>query len=86
MLFTPQKFKTTESKVQEQQELIDSLREELEKTKSSLFQEKDVQRKLQSSIDEAKAQAQDLERAERLVRVDLEQITKKVSRRYVLSL
>lgn len=58
--------------------MIDSLREELEKTKSSLFQEKDVQRKLQTSIDEAKAQAHDLERAERLVRVDLEQVNKKV--------
>lgn len=58
--------------------MIDSLREELEKTKSSLFAEKDVQRKLQTSVDQAKAEAQDLERAERVVRVDLEQISKKV--------
>jgi len=75
-----QKFKTTESKVQEQQELIDSLREELEKTKTSLFTEKDIQRKMQTQVDEAKGQSQDLERAERLVRVDLEQSTKKVSK------
>lgn len=59
--------------------MIDSLREELEKTKSSLFAEKDVQRKLQQSVDQAKADAQDLERAERVVRVDLEQMSKKVS-------
>ncbi|XP_052213963.1 forkhead-associated domain-containing protein 1-like isoform X2 [Dreissena polymorpha] len=75
-----QKFKTTESKVAEQQTLIDSLREELEKTKTTLFAEKDVQRKLQGLIDEAKSQAQDLERAERLVRVDLEQLSKKNER------
>ncbi|WAR14835.1 FHAD1-like protein [Mya arenaria] len=34
----------------------------------------------QSSLDEAKSQAQDLERAERLVRVDLEQVSKKNER------
>jgi len=60
--------------------LIDSLREELEKTKTSLFTEKDIQRKMQTQVDEAKGQSQDLERAERLVRVDLEQSTKKVSK------
>ncbi|XP_052820992.1 forkhead-associated domain-containing protein 1-like isoform X2 [Mya arenaria] len=75
-----QKFKVTENKVSDQQTLIDNLRVELEKTKASLFQEKDVQRKLQSSLDEAKSQAQDLERAERLVRVDLEQVSKKNER------
>lgn len=58
--------------------MIDSLREELEKTKKALFDEKDVQRKLQVKVDEAKAEAQDLERAERVVRVDLEQCSKKV--------
>ncbi|XP_060586593.1 forkhead-associated domain-containing protein 1-like isoform X3 [Ruditapes philippinarum] len=75
-----QKFKTTENKTQEQQTLIDSLREELEKTKSALFAEKDVQRKLQQDVDAAKADAQDLERAERVVRVDLEQMSKKNER------
>ena len=79
VMFFTQKFKTTESKVQEQQTLIDSLREELEKTKVSLFDEKDVQRKLQVALDQAKTEAQDLERAERVVRVDLEQSSKKVS-------
>ena len=73
-----QKFKSTESKVQEQQTLIDSLREELEKTKVSLFDEKEVQRKLQLALDQAKTETQDLERAERVVRVDLEQSSKKV--------
>lgn len=75
-----QKFKTTESKVQDQQMLIDSLREELEKTKVSLFQEKDVQRKLQIDLDHAKNAAHDLERAERVVRVDMEQCSKKLER------
>ena len=79
MYFFLQKFKTTESKVQEQQTLIDSLREELEKTKVSLFNEKDIQRKLQLALDQAKTETQDLERAERVVRVDLEQASKKVS-------
>ena len=73
-----QKFKSTENKVQEQQTLIDSLREELEKTKVSLFDEKEVQRKLQLALDQAKTETQDLERAERVVRVDLEQSSKKV--------
>ncbi|KAL4221029.1 Forkhead-associated (FHA) phosphopeptide binding domain 1 [Mactra antiquata] len=75
-----QKFKTTESKVQDQQTLIDNLRVELEKTKTSLFEEKDLQRKLQVKVDEAKNEAQDLQRAERLVRVDFEQSTKKNER------
>ena len=79
MYFFLQKFKTTESKVQEQQTLIDSLREELEKTKVLLFDEKDIQRKLQLALDQAKTETQDLERAERVVRVDLEQASKKVS-------
>ena len=58
--------------------MIDSLREELEKTKVSLFDEKEVQRKLQLALDQAKTETQDLERAERVVRVDLEQSSKKV--------
>ena len=58
--------------------MIDSLREELEKTKVSLFDEKEVQRKLQLALDQAKTESQDFERAERVVRVDLEQASKKV--------
>ena len=45
-----------------------------------------MQRKLQLAVDQAKTEAQDLERAERVVRVDLEQSSKKVSQTCLLKL
>ncbi|KAK3104566.1 hypothetical protein FSP39_005088 [Pinctada imbricata] len=75
-----QKFKATESKMQDQQELITQLKQELEKSKLSLYEEKNVQKKIQSEVDGAKAELIDLQRAERVVRVDLEQATKRLER------
>ncbi|XP_012938501.1 forkhead-associated domain-containing protein 1 [Aplysia californica] len=75
-----QKFKTAESKVQEQMDTIAGLREELDKTKTQVFTEKDVQRKLQTDLDNTKSQVTDVQRSERVVRVDLEQCQKRIER------
>lgn len=73
-----QKFKTTENKLHDQNEVINSLKQELDKFKLTIYEEKDIQKKLQAEADQAKSEAQDMQRAERLVRVDLEQATKRV--------
>ena len=75
---TFQKFKATENKMQDQQELITQLKQELEKSKLSLYEEKNVQKKISSEVDQVKAELLDIQRAERVVRVDLEQATKRV--------
>ncbi|KAJ8320668.1 hypothetical protein KUTeg_002255 [Tegillarca granosa] len=46
----------------------------------TIYEEKDIQKKLQAEADQAKSEAQDMQRAERLVRVDLEQATKRLER------
>lgn len=58
--------------------MINSLKQELDKFKLTIYEEKDIQKKLQAEADQAKSEAQDMQRAERLVRVDLEQATKRV--------
>ncbi|XP_067659401.1 forkhead-associated domain-containing protein 1-like [Haliotis asinina] len=75
-----QKFKASENKVSEQLNLIGSLREELDKTKQMLFESKDVHRKLQGEVDAAKSQFLDMQRTERVVRVDMEQSSKRLER------
>ncbi|XP_046360042.2 forkhead-associated domain-containing protein 1-like isoform X3 [Haliotis rufescens] len=75
-----QKFKASENKVSEQLNLIGSLREELDKTKQMLFESKDVHRKLQGEVDAAKSQFVDMQRTERVVRVDMEQSSKRLER------
>ncbi|KAH9524788.1 hypothetical protein Btru_027827 [Bulinus truncatus] len=75
-----QKFKATESKIQEQTDLISALREELEKNKSQLLQEKETQKKLQTDLETTKTQVIDIQRTERVVRVDLEQLQKRFER------
>ena len=73
-----QKFKASENKIAEQHDLVTSLREELDKSKQALYEEKDVHRKLQTEIDVAKSQFLDMQRTERVVRVDMEQASKRV--------
>ncbi|XP_041377667.1 forkhead-associated domain-containing protein 1-like isoform X2 [Gigantopelta aegis] len=75
-----QKFKASENKISDQHDLVGSLREELDKAKQALFEEKDVHRKLQTEIDAAKSQFLDMQRTERVVRVDMEQATKRLER------
>ncbi|XP_046562957.1 forkhead-associated domain-containing protein 1-like [Haliotis rubra] len=75
-----QKFKASENKVSEQLNLIGSLREELDKTKQMLFESEDVHRKLQGEVDAAKSQFLDMQRTERVVRVDMEQSSKRLER------
>lgn len=75
-----QRFKGAESKISEQFYTISSLREELETLKQSLFDEKDQRRKLQTEADTNKTQFLDMQRAERVVRVDLEQAKKELER------
>lgn len=78
-----QKFKTAESKVQEQTDLVAALRDELEKSKASFLSEKDAQKKILADLEAAKAQVHDIQRSERVVRVDLEQSQKRVCHSFV---
>lgn len=78
MLCSFQKFKTAENKMQEQEELINTLKQELEKSKVSIFDEKSQQKKLETQIDQLKSELSDVQRTERVVRIDLEQATKRV--------
>ena len=64
--------------MQEQTDLIASLKAELEKSKICVYEEKQTQKKLEKDTELATAELKDIQRAERLVRVDLEQITKQV--------
>ncbi|XP_050412861.2 forkhead-associated domain-containing protein 1 isoform X1 [Patella vulgata] len=75
-----QKFKTAENKVTELQDLVTSVRGELDKSKQSVFEERDINRKLQAELDTSKSQFLDMQRTERVVRVDLEQATKRLER------
>ncbi|KAK2175101.1 hypothetical protein NP493_750g01052 [Ridgeia piscesae] len=74
------KLKAVESQMKEKCDLIASLKEELEKVQEAERQEKASQRKLQTELDQCSTKAQDLERAERLVRVDLEKVSKRIER------
>lgn len=74
-----QKFKLAENKLQEQLDIITGLRAELDRSKSEIFSERENQRKLSSDLDNVRAQLQDVQRTERVVRVDLEQTQQKVS-------
>lgn len=78
MPFSFQKYKTAENKMQEQEELINTLKQELEKSKVSIFDEKSQQKKLETQIDQLKSELSDVQRTERVVRIDLEQATKRV--------
>lgn len=64
--------------MQEQEELINTLKQELEKSKVSIFDEKSQQKKLETQIDQLKSELSDIQRTERVVRIDLEQATKRV--------
>ncbi|XP_059145230.1 forkhead-associated domain-containing protein 1-like [Physella acuta] len=75
-----QKFKTAESKVQEQTDLVAALREELDKSKASFLSEKEAQKKILADLEAAKVQVHDIQRSERVVRVDLEQSQKRFER------
>nr|KAG5691839.1 hypothetical protein BaRGS_033443 [Batillaria attramentaria] len=75
-----QRFKGAENKISEQFNTISTLREELENLKQSLFDEKDQRRKFQTEADSNKTQFLDMQRAERVVRVDLEQAKKELER------
>lgn len=75
-----QKYKTAENKMQEQEELINTLKQELEKSKVSIFDEKSQQKKLETQIDQLKSELSDIQRTERVVRIDLEQATKRLER------
>lgn len=74
-----QKFKLAENKLQEQLDIITGLRAELDRSKSEILSERENQRKLSSDLDSVRAQLQDVQRTERVVRVDLEQTQQKVS-------
>ena len=67
-------------KLNDQASVIDSLKLELEKLGKDSTEAVKEQTRLQKEIDSTKSKMQDLERAERLVRVDLEQSSKRVSR------
>ncbi|XP_022340674.2 forkhead-associated domain-containing protein 1-like isoform X1 [Crassostrea virginica] len=75
-----EKYKTAENKMQEQEELISTLKQELEKSKVSIFDEKSLQKKLETQIDQLKSELSDVQRTERVVRIDLEQATKRLER------
>ena len=68
-----------EAKVGEQTSLISELKLELEKVRKGFGGAAKEQERLQTELDTCKAKAHDLERSERLVRVDLEQSSKRVT-------
>lgn len=73
-----QKFKSAENKVQQHAETIEAMKQEMEKMRLMVFEATDKLKKAQNEADTAKAQYVDIERTERTVRVDLEQVSKKV--------
>ncbi|BFZ23626.1 hypothetical protein BsWGS_26664 [Bradybaena similaris] len=75
-----QKFKLAENKLQEQLDIITGLRAELDRSKSEILSERENQRKISSDLDSMRAQLQDVQRTERVVRVDLEQTQQKNER------
>lgn len=76
--FPSQRFKGAENKISDQFNVITSLREELESLKTSLLEEKDARRTLQAEADSSRSQFLDIQRAERVVRVDLEETKRTV--------
>ncbi|KAL8571126.1 hypothetical protein ACOMHN_010587 [Nucella lapillus] len=75
-----QRHKVSDNKITDQFNLITSLREELENLKTSVFEEKDARKRLQSEADSNRSQFLDVQRTERVVRVDLEQTQKRSER------
>lgn len=74
-----QRFKEAENKNSTQFNTIAALREEIETLKKGLFEEKETRRKLQAEADTNKSQFLDMQRTERVVRIDLEQAQKTVN-------
>ncbi|KAK3757836.1 hypothetical protein RRG08_049118 [Elysia crispata] len=75
-----QKFKTVEAKQQEHLDTITALREELDKVKAEVTVEAELAKKNQSELTAARAQVTDVQRSERVVRVDLEQCQNRLER------
>ncbi|GFO36050.1 forkhead-associated domain-containing protein 1 [Plakobranchus ocellatus] len=75
-----QKFKTVEAKQQEHLDTIAALRVELDKVKAELTSETEVSKKQQSELTASRAQVTDVQRSERVVRVDLEQCQNRLER------
>ncbi|GFS06405.1 forkhead-associated domain-containing protein 1 [Elysia marginata] len=75
-----QKFKTVEAKQQEHLDTISALRAELDKVKAEVTVEAELAKKNQSELNAARAQVTDVQRSERVVRVDLEQCQNRLER------
>ncbi|RUS91056.1 hypothetical protein EGW08_001184 [Elysia chlorotica] len=75
-----QKFKTVEAKQQEHLDTITALRAELDKVKAAVTVETEIAKKNQSELTAARAQVTDIQRTERVVRVDLEQCQNRLER------
>lgn len=73
-----QKQKSLDNRIQEQVDLITSLKQEVEKLGRGMTESSQAEKKMQTDLDQTKVKFQDMERAERLVRVDLEQSSKRV--------
>ena len=66
--------------MEDQTEIISSLKAELEKVRSSAAEEKEAQKKLQKEFDATKAKLKDIERVELQAQVDMKQVSDKVRR------
>lgn len=75
-----QRFKGAETKISEQFNTIQAMKGELESMKNSVFDEKEAKRKLQAEADGNQSKFLDMQRAERVVRVDLEQTQRTLDR------
>lgn len=75
-----QKLKMSEAKQKQQVEFVESQNGEINKLKQTLSEERDEKRKLQSDLGQVRFELDDITRAERLVRIDMEQIAKKMER------
>lgn len=73
-----QQFKTAESRIQELNDSVKTMKGELERKTTQLADANAEQMRLQSEAQHCKSEFLDAQRAERAARVDLEQANKKV--------
>ncbi|CAE1164481.1 unnamed protein product [Acanthosepion pharaonis] len=75
-----QKLKVAEAKQKQQEDFIASQAEEINKLKQTLSEEREEKKKMQADLGQVRFELDDITRAERMVRVDMEQATKQMER------
>lgn len=75
-----QKLKVAEVKQKQQEDFIASQAEEINKLKQTMSEEREEKKKMQADLGQVRFELDDITRAERMVRVDMEQATKQMER------